>query len=201
VCIIKHLNNLPVYYMPGELLKDSLKHLISVYGYIAVHSQFMELAKESRRELEELFKSTIYFDPKVVANLVLSPETTTPPKKEVKAVEPPQPPKKQVITAAEAVQQVLSMPPVKPEEVDKKTHHKMAIDKRVAELRSQGKEAPFPLLTQENMTQWIQKDGLTYWKIAEMTGATDLQVSSVAKMYKLQSNASKMIMFKKNSGN
>ena len=190
----------------SEDLKRIVKSLCSQYGYTEVYGTVMDHMRHTFVELDKFFRPD-----EEGKTLVLSPKTTAPQtaaKKENKVIvpaQPPQPPqevKKQVVSAEKIVADILNSPPKnKPEEVDKKTHHKMAIDKRVAELRSQGKEAPFPLLTQENMTQWIEKDGLTYWKIAEMTGATDLQVSSVAKMYRLQSNASKMIMFKKNSGN
>jgi len=176
-------------------LKRMLRSLCSQYGYTEVYGTLMDHMRHTYVELDTFFRPS-----GEVKNLVLSPETTAPasvPKKEVKKVEPPKVPeevKKVVVKAADVLNQVTQP---KPEEVVKRTQHKMAIDKRLAELRAMGQTAPFPLLTEENMKQWIEKDGLTYWKIAEITGAPDTQVSAVAKMYKLQSNASKMIFFGK----
>jgi hypothetical protein len=86
-------------------------------------------------------------------------------------------------------------PPVSPIVEDKKTNHKNAIIKKRVELTEQCVEGR-TLLTEENLKKWIA-EGLTYWKIAEMTGVWDAEVSALAKSFGLQSEVSKTIAFKK----
>lgn len=81
------------------------------------------------------------------------------------------------------------------EGVDKKTAHKNAILKKRAELTEQNVEGR-ALLTEASMKKWIS-EGLTYWKIAELTGVWDAEVSALAKNFGLQSAVSKTIAFKK----
>lgn len=81
------------------------------------------------------------------------------------------------------------------EGVDKKTAHKNAILKKRAELTEQKVEGR-TLLTEASMKKWIA-EGLTYWKIAELTGVWDAEVSTIAKNFGLQSTVSKTIAFKK----
>jgi hypothetical protein len=81
------------------------------------------------------------------------------------------------------------------EGVDKKTAHKNAILKKRAELAEQ-KVDGHTMLTEASMKKWIS-DGLTYWKIAELTGVWDAEVSTVAKNFGLQSAVSKAFVFKK----
>ena len=85
--------------------------------------------------------------------------------------------------------------PVTVEGVDKKTAHKNAILKKRAELTEQ-KVDGHTMLTEASMKKWIS-DGLTYWKIAELTGVWDAEVSTVAKKFGLQSAVSKAFIFKK----
>jgi hypothetical protein len=93
-------------------------------------------------------------------------------------------------------------PPVSPavvvvavEGVDKKTAHKNAILNKRAELTQQNIEGR-TLLTEASMKKWIS-EGLTYWKIAELTGVWDAEVSALAKNLGIQSAVSKTIAFKK----
>ena len=105
----------------------------------------------------------------------------------------------------EAVEVPTLVPPEEPavpsivvvatEGVDKKTAHKNAILKKRAELTEQ-KVDGHTMLTEASMKKWIS-DGLTYWKIAELTGVWDAEVSTVAKKFGLQSAVSKAFIFKK----
>ena len=81
------------------------------------------------------------------------------------------------------------------EVVDKKIAHKNAILKKRAELAEQNIEGR-TLLTEASIKKWIS-EGLTYWKIAELTGVWDAEVSAIAKNFGLQSAISKTIAFKK----
>ena len=81
----------------------------------------------------------------------------------------------------------------------KKANHNEAIQKKQKELEAKG-IVPSTLLTLTAMSNWI-KDGKTYWWIAEETGVSDAQVSAMAKQYGLQSQVSKMVLFKKKQSN
>lgn len=81
------------------------------------------------------------------------------------------------------------------EGVDKKTAHKNAILKKRAELVEQNVDGR-TLLTEASMKKWIA-EGLTYWKIAELTGVWDAEISALAKNFGIQSAVSKTIAFKK----
>jgi len=81
------------------------------------------------------------------------------------------------------------------EGVDKKTAHKNAILKKRAELTEQNVDGR-TLLTEASMKKWIA-EGLTYWKIAELTGVWDAEISALAKNFGIQSAVSKTIAFKK----
>ena len=115
---------------------------------------------------------------------------------EVPTVPPPSPP----APKPTPVPKPTPAPPVSPavvavEGVDKKTAHKNAILKKRAELAEQNVEGR-TLLTEANMKKWIS-EGLTYWKIAELTGVWDADVSALAKNFGIQSAVSKTIAFKK----
>ena len=111
---------------------------------------------------------------------------------EVPTVLPPTPPIKP--TPAPPVSPVAPVAPVV-EGVDKKTAHKNAILKKRAELAEQNVEGR-SLLTEASIKKWIS-EGLTYWKIAELTGVWDAEVSALAKNFGIQSAVSKTIAFKK----
>jgi hypothetical protein len=73
--------------------------------------------------------------------------------------------------------------------------HKKAVLAKATELKETG-VSPGSLLTKENMSKWII-DGKSYWHIAEETGASDAEVSAMAKVYGLQSILSKIVAGKK----
>ena len=78
---------------------------------------------------------------------------------------------------------------------DKKDAHKKAIKEKYEENGAKG-IIPTSLLTKEALTEWLN-DGKTYWQIAEETGASDADVSTMAKLHGLQSTLSKIIAGKK----
>ena len=86
------------------------------------------------------------------------------------------------------------VPPARTDK-DKKEAHKKAIKAKYDENAAKG-IAPTSLLTKEALTNWIN-DGKTYWTIAEETGASDADVSTMAKLHGLQSTLSKIIAGKK----
>lgn len=169
----------------AETIRYTLRNLVLQHGFTAVHKDFLEMAMQLRADLDGMQTPGV---PVEVAEVkpIRVVKTTKEVMKNLVVLPPPSTP---VSRAAETK--------TVDEQLSKLTIHKLTIDKRVGELKAQGISAPFPALTMENLKTWIETDGMTYWKIAEMTGAQDQLVSSLAKMYGLQSNASKMIMFKK----
>jgi hypothetical protein len=178
-----------------ETIRYTLRNLVLQYGFTAVHEDFLDMAKQLQADLDGMFKTSAA--PIAVAVEAKKPVDTV----DVKPV-------RVVKTAKEVMKDLVVVPapvpgpvgpvgPVKAEEVTKLMTHKLMIEKRVEELKAQGITAPFPSLTLENMKTWLETDGMTYWTISEKTGAQDAVVSAMAKMYGLQSNASKMIMFKR----
>jgi hypothetical protein len=123
---------------------------------------------------------------------------------QIKAFRRPREVPVEVPTALGPMGPVLPMPvappvspvaPVAVDSTDKKTAHKIAILKKRAELNEQKVEGR-TLLTEINLKKWIA-EGLTYWKIAELTGVWDAEVSALAKNLGIQSAVSKTIAFKK----
>ena len=78
---------------------------------------------------------------------------------------------------------------------EKKKIHSDIILKKRQSLESENKRA-ISLLTEENMKEWISKN-MSYWKIAELTGCYDSEVSQKAKEYGLKSTISRIIAGKK----
>ena len=86
-------------------------------------------------------------------------------------------------------------PPTTRTHKDKKDAHKKAIKEKYEENGAKG-IIPTSLLTKDALTEWLN-DGKTYWQIAEETGASDADVSTMAKLHGLQSTLSKIIAGKK----
>jgi len=99
--------------------------------------------------------------------------------------------------------EIIFIPEVKPETPEdaksKKANHSEAISKKRLELEAKGVN-PSTLLTVTALSKWIN-EGKTYWWIAEETGNPDTQVSVMAKQFGLQSQVSKMVLFKKKQNN
>jgi hypothetical protein len=83
------------------------------------------------------------------------------------------------------------------DEQEKRQKHKEAIQTKRDELKASGVE-PSTLLTLSNLKKWLD-EGNTYWKIAELTGVPDADVSAVAKQYGLKSAVSQKIFMKRGS--
>lgn len=158
------------------VIQKELRNLLVCYGVEKVNMGWVGLLTDLEAQLKSFRKR----EDAVEVPTVLSP---TPPK--------PTPPK-----PAPAPPVSPAVPPVvESGEVDKKTAHKNAILKKRAELTDQNVEGR-SLLTEASMKKWIS-EGLTYWKIAELTGVWDAEVSALAKNFGLQSAVSKTIAFKK----
>jgi len=154
------------------VIQKELRNLLVCYGVEKVNMGWVSLLTDLEAQLKNFRKR----EDAVEVPTVLSP---TPPIKPT-----PAPPVSPVAPAVVAV-----------EGVDKKTAHKNAILKKRADLALQNVEGR-TLLTEANLKKWIL-EGLTYWKIAELTGVWDAEVSAVAKNFGLQSEVSKTIAFKK----
>lgn len=154
------------------VIQKELRNLLVCYGVEKVNMGWVSLLTDLEAQLKNFRKR----EDAVEVQTVLSP---TPPIKPT-----PAPPVSPVAPAVVAV-----------EGVDKKTAHKNAILKKRAELVEQNVEGR-SLLTEANIKKWIS-EGLTYWKIAELTGVWDAEVSALAKNFGIQSAVSKTIAFKK----
>lgn len=155
-----------------HVIQKELRNLLVCYGVEKVNMAWVSLLTDLEAQLKNFRKR----EDAVEVPAVLSP---TPPIKPT-----PAPPVSPVAPAIVAV-----------EGVDKKTAHKNAILKKRAELVEQNVEGR-SLLTEANIKKWIS-EGLTYWKIAELTGVWDAEVSALAKNFGIQSAVSKTIAFKK----
>jgi hypothetical protein len=156
------------------VIQKELRNLLVCYGVEKVNMSWVSLLTD----LEAQIKSFRKREEAVEVPTVLSPVQPKPTPKPT-----PAPPVSPEVVAVET------------EGVDKKTAHKNAILKKRAELTEQNIEGR-TLLTEANIKKWIA-EGLTYWKIAELTGVWDAEVSALAKNFGLQSAVSKTIAFKK----
>jgi len=161
------------------VVQKELRNLLVCYGVEKVNMSWVGLLTDLEAQLKNFRKR----EEAVEVPTVLVPELPKPVFKSVPKPTPA-PPVSPAVPAAVAV-----------EAVDKKTAHKNAILKKRADLALQNVEGR-TLLTEANLKKWIL-EGLTYWKIAELTGVWDAEVSAVAKNFGLQSEVSKTIAFKK----
>ena len=152
-------------------MDNALKEMVFKYGFRTVHTALIELADIIRKDAED-FQRISY---------PLAPRRG-----------PPVPPESIWVCEEEKTET-----PEDPK--TKKANHTEAIQKKQKELEAKG-IVPSTLLTLTAMSTWI-KDGKTYWWIAEETGVSDAQVSAMAKQYGLQSQVSKMVLFKKKQSN
>ena len=153
------------------VIQKELRNLLVCYGVEKVNMGWVSLLTDLEAQLKNFRKR----EDAVEVPTVLSPVLPKP---------TPAPPVSPVAPAAVVV-----------EGVDKKTAHKNAILKKRAELTEQNIEGR-TLLTEANIKKWIS-EGLTYWKIAELTGVWDAEVSALAKNLGVQSAVSKTVAFKK----
>jgi hypothetical protein len=160
------------------VIQKELRNLLVCYGVEKVNRNWTELVIDLEAQIKSFRKREEAVEVPTLPKLALPEPTPAPP---VSPVTPP---------VAEAV-----AVPVAVETTDKKTAHKNAILKKRAELNEKKVEGR-TLLTEINLKKWIA-EGLTYWKIAELTGVWDAEVSALAKNYGLQSEVSKTIAFKK----
>ena len=160
-------------------MDNALKEMVFKYGFRTVHTALIELADIIRKDAEE-FQRISY---------PLAPRRGPGPPPPRREPTPPPP--------------IIYIPEVKPQTPEdpknKKANHNEAIQKKQHELISKD-IVPSTLLTLTAMSNWI-KEGKTYWWIAEETGTSDAQVSAMAKQYGLQSQVSKMVLFKKKQSN
>jgi len=157
------------------VIQKELRNLLVCYGVEKVNMSWVGLLTDLEAQLKNFRKR----EDAVEVPTVLPPPLPTPVPKPT-----PVPPVSPVAPAVVAV-----------EGVDKKTAHKNAILKKRAELAEQNVEGR-SLLTEASIKKWIS-EGLTYWKIAELTGVWDAEVSALAKNFGIQSAVSKTIAFKK----
>jgi hypothetical protein len=150
-------------------MEQTLKQLIFSSSFSAVYVCLNEIAEDMRHDLEKV-------------SLPLAPRTKKP--------EPIKPPPPEIIQFLEPEVPSNEVPP----KTKKDIHHK-AIQAKAVELKAKGISAN-SLLTKESMSEWIGT-GKSYWSIAEETGASDAEVSAMAKLYGLQSTLSKIVAGKK----
>ena len=166
------------------VIQKELRNLLVCYGVEKVNMSWVGLLTDLEAQLKSFRKREDAVEvPTVQPPPPLAPTPATPP-----SIKPtPTPPVSPAAPVAPAVVAVGGF--------DKKTAHKNAILKKRAELAEQNVEGR-TLLTEANIKKWIS-EGLTYWKIAELTGVWDAEVSALAKNLGVQSAVSKTIAFKK----
>lgn len=153
-----------------ETIKRELRSLWILHGFQVVHSVYHELLDGMLKDISSVIK-----EKPVPKNTIVLTESLTP-----------------ALPSVE-IQPVQEVPVVNTQ--DKKKAHKEAVTKKAEEMKAKG-VSPMTLLTLNNMKKWID-EGKTYWWIAEETGASDPEVSMMAKQFGLQSNVSKMVGLKK----
>ena len=165
----------------GEhVIQKELRNLLVCYGVERVNRNWTELVIDLEAQIKSFRKREEAVEVPTLPKPTLPKPLPAPPVSPVDVV---------------VVEPVAVPEPVVVEATDKKTAHKNAILKKRAELNEKKVEGR-TLLTEINLQKWIA-EGLTYWKIAELTGVWDAEVSALAKNYGLQSEVSKTIAFKK----
>jgi hypothetical protein len=149
-------------------MEPTLKQLIFSNSFSAVYNCLNEIAEDTRHDLEKI-------------SLPLAPKAKKP---------------ERVSTPVPATIEFCETVPIpKPTTLTNKEIHKKAVLAKAETLKQSG-VVPGSLLTKEALTKWIN-DGKTYWFIAEETGASDAEVSAMAKAFGLQSTLSKIVAGKK----
>ena len=154
-----------------EAIEHTLRSLWIMHGFQVVHSVYHELLDGMLKDLKQISEGKPKAEPK--------PE--------------PVPEEKKVIQFKNTIETIPE--PVVQDSKTKKANHKQLVQTKQEEMKKKGIE-PSTLLTLTSMKKWID-EGRTYWWISEETGASDQEVSVMAKQFGLQSNASKMIGIKK----
>jgi hypothetical protein len=177
-------------------MEQTLKQLIFQNSFAAIYDCLNQIAEDTRHDLEKI---SLPLAPKKKPEklLVQFPETIEFCNEPVpKAIVPA------TFQASSMVQVQLpktiefcNEPVPKAPAPTNKEIHKKAVSAKAETLKNAGIQ-PGSLLTKEALTKWIN-DGKTYWYIAEETGASDAEVSAMAKAFGLQSTLSKIVAGKK----
>jgi hypothetical protein len=148
-------------------MEQTLKQLIFQNSFTAIYDCLNEIAEDTRHDLEKI-------------SLPLAPKAKKP---------------ERVATPLPPTIEFCDLPVPKAPALTNKEIHKKAVLAKAETLKQSG-VVPGSLLTKEALTKWIN-DGKTYWFIAEETGASDAEVSAMAKAFGLQSTLSKIVAGKK----
>jgi hypothetical protein len=151
-------------------MEQTLKQLIFQNSFTAIYDCLNQIAEDTRHDLEKI-------------SLPLAPKR----KPEFLQVQMPK-------VLPEIIEFCNEPVPKAPAPTNKEIHKKAVLAK--AETLKLAGVQPGSLLTKEALTKWIN-DGKTYWFIAEETGASDAEVSAMAKAFGLQSTLSKIVAGKK----
>lgn len=155
-----------------EELTQMFRYAFLNYGFKKVHDLFNKVLDEYRQDITSIMpekpKAKVAFEPELIRiqPVKVEPENVMLPTEEK------------------------SMKDLAKEKKDK--HLDLVKQKRM-EMMAQGID-PENLCTEPFMKECIEK-GFTYWKIAELTGASDSYVSTRAKSLGLQSNVRKAQLF------
>lgn len=193
-------------------MESELRSLIGKYGMRAVHEGLMKEMRDTFQYLQCVFemKNEIVSPPayhtvptvEVVKDTIpeiLHTEVDTHIEEdslteEEEEVAPKDPTVKEItIKDAKAKPAILSPPTIDVKQ--QKAKHREEVEKKKQELVAKGVK-PESLLTEANLRKWLG-DGWSYMKIAKETGVHEVQVTTVAKSFGLQSNISKYVAMKK----
>jgi hypothetical protein len=165
-------------------METTLRELVYKHSLIDIYNALISISNDLQRDID-CFRgqSKLFFSAHNPSRL---PKPIQPPPADILEI-------LETGTETEAPAPV-PVPPARTDK-DKKEAHKKAIRAKYDENAAKG-IAPTSLLTKEALTNWIN-DGKTYWTIAEETGASDADVSTMAKLHGLQSTLSKIIAGKK----
>jgi hypothetical protein len=194
-------------------MESELRSLIGKYGMRAVHEGLMKEMRDTFQYLQcvfelknEIVTPSLYHNvptveivndiiPEIVHagvenemdddSLVEEDVPETPKDPTVKEIKIQQPQK--------AKPAILSPPTIDVKQ--QKAKHREEVEKKKQELLAKGVK-PESLLTEANLRKWLG-EGYSYMKIAKETGVHEVQVTSVAKSFGLQSNISKYVAMKK----
>lgn len=194
-------------------MESELRSLIGKYGMRAVHEGLMKEMRDTFQYLQCVFemKNEVVTPPSHFAIPTVEVVNDTIPEivhsevhthmeedsltEEETVPEMPKDPSVKEIT----IKQQKSKPAiVSPPDIDvkqQKAKHREEVDKKKQELLAKGVK-PESLLTEANLRKWLG-DGWSYMKIAKETGVHEVQVTTIAKSFGLQSNISKYVAMKK----
>ncbi len=194
-------------------MESELRSLIGKYGMRAVHEGLMKEMRDTFQYLQCVFEFKNEIVTPFVNHVIPTVEIVKDTIPEIVQVDVhnemdgdslvdedvPETPKDPTVKEITIQQPQKSKPAIlSPPTIDvkqQKAKHREEVEKKKQELLAKGVK-PESLLTEANLRKWLG-EGYSYMKIAKETGVHEVQVTTVAKSFGLQSNISKYVAMKK----